>query len=98
MNRWGNLEARSTKNDKILAPPPNQPSASWLGVGGQARGSGFKCFKCGEHGHRLAKCRKSMGICIEKAFSMEEAKFFYQKEKASIYDQPMLEEIGGDFT
>ncbi len=38
-----------------------------------------------------------MGICIEKAFSMEEAKFFYQKEKASVYDQPMLEEIGGDF-
>ncbi|KAF8407410.1 hypothetical protein HHK36_006541 [Tetracentron sinense] len=51
--------SRSRVPENSSIAPVNQPTAAGQTVRNQSRGSSFRCFKCGDPGHRLAECRKN---------------------------------------
>jgi hypothetical protein len=74
----------------------SQSNSNCVGSGIQSQGGGFKCFKSGEPGHRSSDCRKIMGN-RNKVLLLEEIEETEHDIELPVYDQPLNEEIGGDF-
>lgn len=60
------------------------------------QGETFKCFRCGEPGHRSSDCRKNMGNNRNKALLIEEVEEHGDFEDAPIFDPSGNMAIGGD--
>ncbi|XP_028056442.1 uncharacterized protein LOC114260499 [Camellia sinensis] len=60
------------------------------------QGGTFKCFRCGEPGHRSFDCRKNMGNNQNKALLIEEVEEHGDFEDAPIFDPSGNVAIGGD--
>ncbi|KAG5536512.1 hypothetical protein RHGRI_024072 [Rhododendron griersonianum] len=44
------------RGDKVSAPAQNQPQSGVSRARKQAQSGGFKCFKCGQSGHKSSDC------------------------------------------
>ncbi|KAH7848990.1 hypothetical protein Vadar_011413 [Vaccinium darrowii] len=84
--------------DKATTSTQNQPQSCGSGTrdqfpggGGGGGGWGFKCYKCGEPGHKSSDCRRSSDN-KNKALFMEES----CEDEFPIYDEAMCEDVGGD--
>ncbi|KAG5536735.1 hypothetical protein RHGRI_024233 [Rhododendron griersonianum] len=78
--------------DKASVPAQNQPQSGVSGARKQAQSGGFKCFKCGEPGHKSSDCRKASGSRNKALFSEVEKSY----DDIPLYDDVACEEIGGD--
>ncbi|KAG5567817.1 hypothetical protein RHGRI_003110 [Rhododendron griersonianum] len=70
-------------------------SSGGQGTRNQFQSGGFKCFKCGETGHKSSDCRKATGG-RNKALFIEEVTEQGCEDDIPIYDEDICEEIGGD--
>nr|POF00138.1 hypothetical protein CFP56_19096 [Quercus suber] len=69
---------------KSAITAPKQSQTATVGGGRQQQVGTFKCFKCGEPGHRSSDCRK-------KALMLEEVKELEHEDGEPIFDQPSNE-------
>ncbi|GFZ18312.1 hypothetical protein Acr_27g0000510 [Actinidia rufa] len=86
-----------TKGVKPVGPSQNQPYIGPSGSRNPSQSGGFKCFKCGELGHKSVECRKASGnqnkdLLMEERWTVEQS----CEDDIPIYDQPFNEEISGD--
>ncbi|KAG5534031.1 hypothetical protein RHGRI_022247 [Rhododendron griersonianum] len=81
--------------DKASTPAQNQPQSGASGARSQFQSGGFKCFKCGEPGHKSSDCRKASGG-RNKALFIEEVMEQGCEDDIPVYDEEICEEIGGD--
>ncbi|KAG5557567.1 hypothetical protein RHGRI_007719 [Rhododendron griersonianum] len=80
------------RGDKASSLAQNQPQSGVSGARKQAQSGGFKCFKCGEPGHKSSDCRKASGSRNKALFSEVEKSY----DDIPLYDDVACEEIGGD--
>ncbi|KAG5549317.1 hypothetical protein RHGRI_014614 [Rhododendron griersonianum] len=81
--------------DKASIPAQNQPQSSVSGTRNQSQSGGFKCFKCGEPGHKSSDCCKAYGG-RNMALFIEEVMEQGCEDDIPVYDKDMCEEIGGE--
>ncbi|KAH7853380.1 hypothetical protein Vadar_001762 [Vaccinium darrowii] len=85
----------NTSAKPIASLPPTTPPAIRAGAGS---GSGSKCFKCGEPGHRAFECRKGerlgKALFVDSDGVVNEQCESYEQEAA--YDEEVVEEVVGD--
>ncbi|KAH7834700.1 hypothetical protein Vadar_018743 [Vaccinium darrowii] len=85
----------NTSAKPIASLPPTTPPTIRAGAGS---GSGSKCFKCGEPGHRAFECRKGerpgKALFVDSDGVVNEQCESYEQEAA--YDEEVVEEVVGD--
>ncbi|KAH7848044.1 hypothetical protein Vadar_033175 [Vaccinium darrowii] len=85
----------NTSTKPIASLPPTNPPAIRAGA---SSGSGSKCFKCGEPGHRAFECRKGerpgKALFVDSDGIVNEQCESYEQEAA--YDEEVVEEVVGD--
>ncbi|KAG5521705.1 hypothetical protein RHGRI_034057 [Rhododendron griersonianum] len=79
--------------DKISTPAQNQPQSGASGARSQFQSGGFKCFKCGDPGHKSSDCRKASGG-RNKALFIEKVMEQGCEDDIPVYDEEICEEIG----
>ena len=78
--------------DKGVVPSPNLQNSTHVGVGKPTQGNGFKCYKCGEPGHKSVECRQTRGN-QNKTLLVEETDDMEATMDVPIYDEAPNEEI-----
>ncbi|KAH7842423.1 hypothetical protein Vadar_005117 [Vaccinium darrowii] len=85
----------NTSTKPIASLPPTNPPAIRAGA---SSGSGSKCFKCGEPGHRSFECKKGerpgKALFVDSDGIVNEQCESYEQEAA--YDEEVVEEVVGD--
>ncbi|KAH7860530.1 hypothetical protein Vadar_014571 [Vaccinium darrowii] len=85
-----------TSAKPIASLPPTNPPAITAGAGA-GFGSGSKCFKCGEPGHRAFECRKGerpgKALFVDSDGVVNEQCESYEQEAE--YDEEVMEEVVG---
>ncbi|KAH7836443.1 hypothetical protein Vadar_001255 [Vaccinium darrowii] len=85
----------NTSTKPIASLPPTNPPAIRAGA---SSGSGSKCFKCGEPGHRAFECRKGerpgKALFVDSDGIVNKQCESYEQEAA--YDEEVVEEVVGD--
>ncbi|KAF7135555.1 hypothetical protein RHSIM_Rhsim08G0252200 [Rhododendron simsii] len=85
---------------RTAAPGPVKPAALPTPPPGSrlSGGSGFKCFKCGEPGHRAVECRKSdregKALLLEFDEAKGNSEGVYNQDP--VFDEEDVEEVVGD--
>ncbi|KAG5550839.1 hypothetical protein RHGRI_009321 [Rhododendron griersonianum] len=80
----------STQNraDKASIPAQNQPQSGASGTRNQFQSGDFKCFKCGEPGHKSSDCCKASGG-RNKTLFIEEVTEQGCEDDIPVYDEDM---------